>query len=241
MELRKITPEEIDYLFRIIEQNGVKYYDVQMELVDHFASAVEKRWESYPNATFSEAFVWEYKKLKDLDFELIQTEKENALRIKYRRIEFTYIKDFFTWPKIFATVFTTFTIYLLFSLFFNYLRFVSWIVLTDYLLVGLFSYLVYPQKFNIKLKESKEFLLLEHLKSRKYYFMQVGRLPSILLMCIIFFNKDYHFTFIENPAFKIFVAFLVSMSVVYFIATGIYVPQRVKADFTREFPQFVKS
>ena len=53
--------------------------------------------------------------------------------------------------------------------------------------------------------------------------MQVGRLPSSLLMFLFFLNKDLHFTFIENPAFKIFGISGFNV-VVYFIATGIYVP-----------------
>ncbi len=241
MTARKLTNEEIDCLFSFVEQHDVKYYDVQMELVDHFASAIEQRWEIEPVLSFEEALRKEYRQFDRYDFPQIIAEKEETLRKKYRKIEHRYIIDFFTLPKIVATSFVTFFIYQIFQLFENYFRFVSWIVLADILLVGFFSFLVYPKIFSIELKENKNFLLLEHLKSRRNYFMQVGRLPSSLLMFLFFLNKDFHFTFIENPAFKIFVAFLASMSVVYFIATGIYVPSRVKTDFTSEYSQFVKA
>lgn len=241
MTTKKLTNEEIDYLFTFIEQREVKYYDVQMELVDHFASAIEQRWEIEPVLSFDEALRKEYRQFDRYDFSQIIEEKEETLRKKYRKIEHRYIMDFFSWPKIVATSLVTFLIYQIFQLFENYFLFVRWIVLADILLVGFLSFLVYPKIFSIELKENKNFLLFEHLKSRRNYFMQVGRLPSSILMFLFFLNKDFHFTFIENPAFKIFVAFLASMSVVYFIATGIYVPSRVKADFTREFPQFVKA
>lgn len=241
MTTRKLTEEEIDYLFTFVEQRDVKYYDVQMELVDHFATAIEQKWEIEPLLSFEEALWKEYRQFDRNDFPQIILEKEETLRKKYRKIEHRYIIEFFTLPKIVATSLVTFLIYQIFQLVENYFRFVSWIVLADILLVGLFSFLVYPKIFSVALNENKSFLLLEHLKSRRNYFMQVGRLPSSLLMFLFFLNKDLHFTFIENPAFKIFVAFLGSMSVVYFIATGIYVPSRVKNDFTREYPQFVKA
>lgn len=240
MTTRKLTPENIDYLFRIVEQNGVKYYDVQVEMVDHFASAVERNWERNPYSTFAESFTEEYKQLKNIDFELIQAEKETALQKKYLKIEHKYLINFFSWPKILATAFATFVIFQFFSLSFNYFILTTWFVAADYALVILFSFIVYPQIFNIRLNDSKEFLLLKQMKSRVSHFRQVGRLPSTIMLVLIFLHRDFHFAFIENPAFRIFVAFLIVMSVVFFIATGYYIPQRIKADFIREYPQFVK-
>lgn len=241
MEPRKMTQENIDYLFRIVEQNGVEYYDVQVEMVDHFASAVERNWERNPKATFADSFIEEYKKLKDIDFELIQSEKEAALQKKYKKIQWRYIQDFFNWPKIALTAFLSYIIYQSFFLLTNYLNFVVLIVLLDFLIIAIVSFFVYPRKFSIKLKENKKFLIIEQLITKKYNFMTVGKLPAGLLACMFSFNKQYHFSFIDNPAFKIFVAFLVVMSVVFLIATGYYVPSRIKADFIREYPQFVKA
>jgi hypothetical protein len=241
METRKLTPENIEYLFRIVEQNGVKYYDVQAEMVDHFASAVERNWERNPNATFAESFIEEYKQLKEIDFELIQTEKEAALQKKYKKIQRSYIQDFFSWPKIALTTFITYIVYQSFFLFSNYLNFIVLIVLLDFLLIAIVSFFVYPRKFSIELRENKKFLIIEQLHTKKYNFMAVGKLPAGLLGCMFSFNNQYHFTFIENPTFKIFVAFLVVMSIVFFIATGFYVPSRIKVDFIREYPQFVKT
>ena len=37
-----LTKEQIDYLFDFCRVNGVKPYDVQVELVDHLANGIEK-------------------------------------------------------------------------------------------------------------------------------------------------------------------------------------------------------
>ena len=236
MEVRKITPEQIDYLFTFIAQRDVKYYDVQMELVDHFASAIELIWETNPELPFEEAMRLEYNQFNKRDFSQIIEEKEEALRKKYRKIEHSYISDFFSWPKIAATSLSTFLIYQVFSLFVNYFRFVSFAVLADILLVAFFSYFVYQRKYKIDLNVNKEFLLLQQLKSRQHYFTSVGRLPASILMCFMFFNKEFHFTFVENLVFKVFVALLISLSFIFFVATGFYVPKRIKEDFIREYP-----
>ncbi len=241
MTERKLTPEQIEYLFTFVEQRDVKYYDVQIELVDHFASAIEKRWETNPELSFEDALRNEHWQFSRYDFYQIIGEKEEVLRKKYRKIEHSYILDFFRWPKIVATTFVTLLIYQVFSLFINYFRFVNTVVLADFLLVAIFSFLIYPRRYKVDLNVKKEFLLLQHLKSGKHYFMSVGRLPAILLMNSFFLNQTFHFTFIDHPVFKLAVAFLISLTVIFFIATGFYVPKRVKADFIREFHQFVKS
>jgi len=241
MTERKLSPEEIEYLFAFVEQRDVKYYDVQMELVDHFASAIEKRWETDTKLSFEEAFSNEQRRFSRYDYSEIIEEKEEALRKKYRKIEHRYIIDFFSWPKIVATSFVTLLIYQVFSLFINYFRFVNSVVLADFLIVAFFSYLVYPKKYKVDLNVKKEFLLLQQLKSGQHYFASAGRFPATILMCLFFFTKDSEFTFIDHPAFKVIVAFLISLSVIFFFATGFYVPKRVKADFIREFPQFIKS
>jgi len=241
MTERKLTDEQIDQLFAFVREHDVKYYDVQMELVDHFASAIEQRWETDPELLFEEALRKEHWKFSRYDFTQIIKEKEEALRKKYRKIEHQYIGDSFSWPKIVSTSLVTLLIYQVFALFINYFRFVNSVVLADFLLVAFFSYLVYPRRYKVNLIVDKEFLLLQQLKSGQHYFMSVGRLPAILLMNCFFLNQTFHFTFIDHPVFKIMVAFLISLSVIFFVATGFYVPQRVKADFIHEFPQFIKS
>lgn len=241
MTNRKLSSEQIESLFTFVEQRNVKYYDVQMELVDHLASAIEQKWQTDPGLSFEEAFRHEQRQFNRYDFKQIIEEKEEALSRKYRKIERRYIGDFFSWPKIVATSLVTLLIYQIFPLFVNYFRFVNFVVLADILIVAAFSYLVYPRKYKVTLNVNKEFLLLQQLKSGQHYFMSVGRLPASILMCFFFFNKEFHFTFIDHPAFKVVVALLITLSAIFIVVTGFYVPKRVKSDFLREFPQFIKS
>jgi hypothetical protein len=52
---KQLTEAQIESLHMFCEFHGVKYYDVQVELVDHLASAIENRWENEPNIGFEQA------------------------------------------------------------------------------------------------------------------------------------------------------------------------------------------
>jgi hypothetical protein len=42
METRKLTEDEVDRLFAFCAKHYVPEYDLQLELVDHLATAIEK-------------------------------------------------------------------------------------------------------------------------------------------------------------------------------------------------------
>ena len=46
---KQLNQAEIEQILHFLKQNKVPYFDVQLELVDHFASAIESNWETYPN------------------------------------------------------------------------------------------------------------------------------------------------------------------------------------------------
>lgn len=50
-----LTNEQIQSLFTFCEKHFVKYYDVQVELVDHLANAVELEMQTNPKYSFERA------------------------------------------------------------------------------------------------------------------------------------------------------------------------------------------
>ena len=51
----KLNPQQIDKLYLFTRQHYVEYYDLQAELVDHLANAIEIEWQQNPKLTFDEA------------------------------------------------------------------------------------------------------------------------------------------------------------------------------------------
>ncbi len=50
-----ITPKNIELIKTICIKNGISFYDIQVEAIDHIASMVETRWEMFPNEDFESA------------------------------------------------------------------------------------------------------------------------------------------------------------------------------------------
>jgi len=73
-----LTKEQIDYLFEFCRMKGVACYDVQVELVDHLANAIEKEVAEHPDWSFAE--------------------KRKAAKMFSRRLWWSIVRKQLTWP-----------------------------------------------------------------------------------------------------------------------------------------------
>ncbi|TDE04322.1 hypothetical protein [Flavobacterium sandaracinum] len=103
----KLTSSQIDHLFTFTRQNSVEWYDLQSELVDHIANAIETQWQENPNRSFDEALQLEFKKFGVFGFMDVVEKKTKALNKTYYKHIWHHLKDFFTIPRILVTVILT--------------------------------------------------------------------------------------------------------------------------------------
>ena len=108
-----LTPSQINQLYLFTRQHYVEYYDLQSELVDHLANAIEAQIELSPKLTFDEALQIEFKKFGVFGFMDVLYKRRAVLNKKYYKIVWQYFKDFFGVPKIVFTIAITLR-YLLF-------------------------------------------------------------------------------------------------------------------------------
>jgi predicted neutral ceramidase superfamily lipid hydrolase len=99
----KLTPEQIDRLYQFTRQHYVEYYDLQTELVDHLANAIEQQWQENPKLTFEEILQKEFKKFGVFGFMDVVEKRQAALNRKYNGIIWNHFKAFFTIPKVILT------------------------------------------------------------------------------------------------------------------------------------------
>ena len=98
---------QLESLIQFIKSKGVKYYDLQLELADHFASAIEEKWQTRPELILEDEVTKIYLAFGDRGFKkLIQT-KSQALEKKWLRKSWSYFKEFFTFPKFIITILLT--------------------------------------------------------------------------------------------------------------------------------------
>jgi hypothetical protein len=238
---RKLTEEEINELYTLCEHNGVEYYDLQIELVDHLASAIEQRWLEEPLLDFHDIIYPLVRQFGRRGFSNIVEEKQSALKKKYLDMQWKYIREFFRLPKIILTVAITISLFLLFTLSRNYLICVFVLTVLHELSLLVFAYAIFPRKQKINLQEGKTFLLYEQLKSEKHRIMVAGKGPMSLFMAFYFFNHEFNVADMNILTFKLIAAILLVLTGILTIVVWFYIPKRIKEDFLNEFPQFVKS
>lgn len=106
MNPMKLSAEQIEKLYAFTRQHYVEYYDLQTELVDHLANAIEAQWELNPKLSFNEALQMEFKKFGVFGFMDVVEKRQAALQKKYRKLVWNELKNFFRWPKIIGTLAT---------------------------------------------------------------------------------------------------------------------------------------
>src|SRR6187549_3570305 len=96
----KLTSEQIDRLYQFTIQHYVEYYDLQTELVDHLANAIEQQWEEDPKISFEEALQKEFTKFGIFGFSDMIDAKRRALEKRYGKIVLGHLLEFFKIPRI---------------------------------------------------------------------------------------------------------------------------------------------
>ncbi len=100
----KLSAEQIERLYQFTRQHYVEYYDLQTELVDHLANAIEEQWQQNPKLSFEEALQIEFKKFGVFGFMDVVEQRQSALNKKYNKLVLNELKTFFSVPKIIGTI-----------------------------------------------------------------------------------------------------------------------------------------
>ncbi len=95
-----LTNEQIEQLYTFCRKHSVRYYDVQVELVDHLANAIEEKMAGNPLLSFEDALTQVHKSFGIRGFAPVIAEKQKAVDRQNRRLLWHLFKQQFGWPKI---------------------------------------------------------------------------------------------------------------------------------------------
>ncbi len=100
----KLNADQVERLYAFTRQHYVEYFDLQTELVDHLANAIEEQWQQNPKLSFEEALQIEFKKFGVFGFMEVVEKRQVALNKKYNKLVWQLLKTFFSIPKIIGTI-----------------------------------------------------------------------------------------------------------------------------------------
>ena len=108
-----LTKEQIAALFIFTDKKMVRWYDLQTELVDHLATAIERKMSENPTCSFEDALAYVYAGFGIFGFAKIVQMKEVQLRKENKRLWHYFFKLQLHWPNVVRSIFIASLIYLL--------------------------------------------------------------------------------------------------------------------------------
>ena len=229
----KLTTSQIDQLFVFTQQHYVEYYDLQSELVDHLANAIEEQWEENPKRSFDEALHIEFSKFGVFGFMDVVEKRQVALGKKYNGLVWQHFKDFFSLPKIVLTVALTL---LLFS-FIKVSTYKEWIIVGFYIILVGFTF--YEMFTNRKKRKEKN-----NLNEKRWLFEEIinqyGTFSAtiILPLNLLFQLMNHTDNFLTNDYWILGISFLfVLFSLLLFIVFKI-IPSKANMYLEATYPEY---
>jgi hypothetical protein len=229
----KLTSQQIDHLFTFTRQHYVEWYDLQSELVDHLANAIETQWLENPKLSFDQALNIEFKKFGVFGFMDVVEKRQTVLSKKYNGLVWNHFKDFFGVPKIVLTIAITL---LLFSV--SRIGIYSeWIFISFYsILLGLAFYKLVKNSLLKKRKKQageKRWLFEEIIH-------QYGGFAGIIIFPFHIFVQIFNHTddFLRNDYNILGLSFfLVLFSLVLFIIFKV-IPSKAEEYLVATYPEY---
>lgn len=100
----KLKESQIQDLFHFTERHYVEHYDVQVEIVDHLASAIEERLSKNPHQVFEQVLNDVYQGFGPMGLSGFVDSMEERVHKKGLRLLNSCLKEWFSVPKIGVTV-----------------------------------------------------------------------------------------------------------------------------------------
>ncbi len=184
--MSNLSVDQIERLYEFTSQHYVEYYDVQTELVDHLASAIEDHWQENPHQDFEVLLQKEFKKFGVFGFMNVVEERQKVMQKKYFKLIGKEILKYLKLPTIILFIITMWMVFTFITQlkYGTTILFFSFIVAIIFLLI-ITSIRLFKLKKAVKNGRKKLYLLEKTL-------LNSGQFCGLFLIPVHLFNiSDY--------------------------------------------------
>lgn len=167
---KKVSEEQMEELFAFTRKHFVEHYDLQTELADHMANAIEDCWTTDPTLDFAKAKEQEFKKFGVFGFMGVVEERQIALNKKYQKLIWSYFKEFFKLPRIVLTILLVFVVHEILEL--STLTYS--VILLTVVVVTIYKLTITWRKYRKRVKQTGKKWMFEEI------IMRCGGIPVVL-------------------------------------------------------------
>lgn len=183
-----LSKEQIQQLFTFTEKKFVRWYDLQVELVDHLANKIESEMEADPTLSFERALDNVYAGFGVFGFAEIVREREKALRKANQILFWHAVKAEFSWPNLIRSIAILILIYT--TVFVFGLK----AMIVFYVIFYVFDLIINRKSFNLR----QAFKPMKLHRDNKKRLLMLNTLPSFSLM------PFFYFQFLNMHLYKVF-------------------------------------
>jgi len=209
----QLTNNQVQKLFAFTEKKFVRYYDLQVELVDHLAERIEEKMNKDSAINFDMALQTVYKDFGIFGFAKIVQEKSEQLRKQNNKRLFAEIKNLFRWPEIISSLALALFIWTLVS---NIDKVFIDILFIAYMLV-IACIIIWSRR---KFKPNKKIMMTENMPD------YMGMIPFIYRF--VFFEDFFS---LNNFAFALFI-----FSAIIFQLACFRISKKLKQEARQNYP-----
>lgn len=220
---KKLTAEQVDYVSNYIQSFGIKWYELQVELTDHFISIMEEIWQEDEELTFHQVKYKAEQRFGRNYFEVLQEERSSVLRRKYKKQQWQMVAEFLKFPKIIMSFLLVVLVYRV-SFYFEDISLYTKIlfgILLGASVVLLFNWLRFR-----KIKGHR-FLSIEMT-------IVINNSSIIITQFVLMFVNNYKETLQENHLYFLPFCFIWVLGVL-LIITGKHLTNKVVSDIKKQY------
>ena len=119
---KSLSESQINSLYRFTRAHFVYHYDLQTELVDHMANAIEELQVKQPELTFDDATKIVFKSFGVFGFQDIVEERTQQITKRYWRLIWSLFKTHFSWPLLLRTLSFSILVFVFLKVFSNWME-----------------------------------------------------------------------------------------------------------------------
>ena len=222
----EISKEQLLQIDQYLLKCGVKFLDVRSEIVDHFASILEKKLNNNPGLDFNKEIQNIHSDFKDNGFKNLLKEKTKSVQKRFYKQSVAQLITFFKLPKILIMVALFCALYWSMSFMEETASFFS-------VLSGVLIFLGFRLLFNVNMRNSKKDTFLV-LNMTLYFF-------NIFYVCVMIFNfasgvkNEIYFLIFSTS----FIKLVVFVFLLLFYWSGEYVYRQIKKEIQKQYPNCV--
>ncbi|WP_299619680.1 hypothetical protein [uncultured Tenacibaculum sp.] len=228
----KLTDTQIQDLYTFTSQNDVRYYDIQIELVDHLANDIEAIMTENPTIDFEHAKYLAFQKFGQNGFSKFETNRVFSLIKKNYKIVSDIIRDWFSFPKIILIFIAALVIF--------ELQKVSY---SNYFILAIVNILMTIKMITILKLGKKMFINRKDKITKRWTLDEIKEIYSIHPFVILFFfskfllREDNSFIYFRNLQ-QIALSLTVVLFLVFSYIDLIIIPKRTKELLQKTYAEY---